>query len=687
MKTKQFLLLGLFLLSGFVMMGQDQPKDRVINVSYTPQYWDNVSFAVCYSNNNSVYNIGSYVVCQPGKIYNMDVSPACNSFATLSLQGKKKVVGLYSYLDGTRIRNFKLNEEPTAICFSPNAKYLGIADKSRTINIYDLKTFTPIYTIPTSYAPSQISISGNNYFVAASDENKVYVWNMETGKERKGLEIDGYVNKVCFSNDNTMLGVLVETGKLYIYDTKTFSLTTTYEGLGDAVDCAFHPDGKYIAVITGSNTITIINMKDPDNREQISASSNGINHIGYATTKNEPYLVYNVERQFVFHPITNLVPDYEKLVTNEVDELMDEWMKQMPGESLEEYALRVNEETRAAQYAKFENEIATNLAGDQVGQAEISFGNYNQEESMLEVSFDNMPSIYLDVPQEDVAEFSNPQNLTFENSVYGVNENDQFELIYTEVTNKETGKKYVFDNLAKQSLDYMASNDNFVPLDLIQQSSMEEIKLQEIRQEVVETAKEENLISEHTHIDVKTKVEASTNADGEKIMNYLVDFNYNVEQEFSSKEDFPVGKYDIVESKAAEAMMQIIRNAFQNEFAQYIRPGKKVKLVITGSADAAPIKSKIPYKEEYGPQNDALVTCNGQLTTLTVTAQTGITSNEQLAFLRALSVSNYTENDLSELMQMKREYDYIANVSSERGSEHRRIGIRFIFIDAFDQNK
>ena len=174
---------------------------------------------------------------------------------------------------------------------------------------------------------------------------------------------------------------------------------------------------------------------------------------------------------------------------------------------------------------------------------------------------------------------------------------------------------------------------------------------------------------------------------GNKIMNYLVDFNYNVEQEFSAKEDFPVGKYDIAESKAAEAMMQIIRNAFQNEFAQYIKEGKKVKMVVTGSADAAPIKGKIPYKEEYGPQNDALVTCNDQLTTLTVTAQTGITSNEQLAFLRALSVSNYTENDLSELKQMKRDYDYIANVSSERGSEHRRIGIRFIFIDAFDQNK
>lgn len=667
--------------------GMLHAQDRVVKVSYTPQKWDNVSFAICYANENSVYNIGSIEFCHPGKLYDVAVSPACNSFATLAMQGKKKAVGIYSYTTGNRIHAFKIEAEPMAICFSPNAKLLGIADNSRIINIYDLQTYAVRYSIPTAFTPTQLSISSNNYFVAAANEDRAYVWNMETGKERKALEIGEYINKVCFSHDNAKLGVLVETGKLYIYDTKDFSLITTYDGLENAVDCAFHPDGKYVAVITGTNTITIIDMKNPTDREVISAEGAGINHLGYASSQNIANLVYNIDRQFVFHPIDNLTPDYERLITDEVEEKMDEWMKQMPGETLEDYHLRVNDETRAAQYAQFENEIATGYAGNQVEQAEISFGNYNQEESMLEVNFDNMPSIYLDVPQEDVAEFSNPQKLSFENSVYGVNDKDQFELIYTEVTNVETGKKYVFDNLSKQSLDYMAANDNFVPLDLIQQSSMEEIKLQEIREEVVASAQEEQLISEHTHIDVKTKVEAETDADGNKIMNYMIDFNYNVEQEFSSKEDFPMGKYNIEESKAAEAMMQIIRKAFQNEFAQYIQSGKKVKMVVTGSADAAPIKSKLYYKEEYGPQNDALVTCNGQLTTLTVNAQSGITTNEQLAFLRALSVSNYTENELSELKQMQREYDYIVNVSNERGAEHRRIGIRFIFIDAFEQNK
>ena len=455
--------------------------------------------------------------------------------------------------------------------------------------------------------------------------------------------------------------------------------------MSDAKECAYHPEGKYLSVITSTDRISILNMKNSsEERQVVHASNGGINHIGYArTVTGTMNMVYNNGLQFVFHPLEELVPDYERLVRSEVDEKMDEWLKQMPGESLEAYHMRVNEETRAQQYAQFENEIATEMAGDMIGQAEVSFGNYNQEQQMLEINFDNMQEIYLEVPQEDVADFSKPEKLAFENSIYGVTEDDKFELLYTEVTNTETGKKYVFDNLEKQSLDYLASDDNFVPLDLIQQSSMEEIKLQEIREEVVTAAKEASLISEHTHIDVKTKVEASTDADGKKIMNYSIDFNYDVEQEFSAKEDFGPGKYIISQSESALAMLKIVGNAFENEFKEYLVPGKKVIINLTGSADAAPVKNKIPYNEEYGAFNEEVVYNKGELTTITLDRSTGITSNEQLALLRAMGVKDYVQKNVHQLNTMQCEYNTYLNVSNERGAEFRRIGIKFVFVDAF----
>jgi len=212
---------------------------------------------------------------------------------------------------------------------------------------------------------------------------------------------------------------------------------------------------------------------------------------------------------------------------------------------------------------------------------------------------------------------------------------------------------------------------------------MEEVKLQEIREEIVTEAIQASLISEHTHIDVKTKVEASTNADGDKIMNYTVEFNYDVEKEFSAAEDFGPGKYIIADSEPALAMLRIVQHAFLTEFKQYIVAGKKVVMEVTGSADAAPINRKIPYGEEYGAFNEALVYNKGELTTLTVTSATGITTNEQLALLRAAGVKEYVQNNVRELATMQTDFDFHINVSNERGAEFRRIGIKFVFVDAF----
>lgn len=678
-----YLLLMTLLLTSSLMA-----EDRVNSLANTPQGWDNANFAICYYNGNSVYNIRSSEFCHPGKIFSLKVSPNTLSFAVLYAKKNGRGVKLYSYTDGKDLYTFKLESMPTAISYSANAKYFMIATDDYDVQVYNLSTKEQIRKIRTTTVANNIALSDNGYYLAAIDGNILYIHNAETGRVRKVLEIGANINWVAFSPDNNKVAVLVETGKLYFYDTKNFNLTETYDGMGDARCCSFHPEGKYISVITSSDKIKVINMKNPTDREEITSAYPGITQLGYCSfvDKSKPViLAYNNTKQLVFHDLGNLVPDYEHLVADEVETLMDDWMKMMPGETLEDYQLRVNEETRAAQYAKFENKIATEMAGDKVGSADVSFGSYNQEQSMLEVNFDNMPSIYLEVPQEDVAEFSNPDKLTFNNSIYGIGKNDQFELLYTEVTNTETGKKYVFDNMAKQSLEYLSSDDNFVPLDLIQQSSMEEVTLQEIRQEVVDEAQEKNLISEHTHIGVKTKVAASTDADGNKIMNYNIDFNYVVDSAFSVLEDFRPGKYNSFESASAEAMLKIVKNAFEKDFRQYVQAGKKVQIIVTGAADALPISRKIAYGGEYGDHEDETVTKNGELSTLTLTVQSGITSNEQLAFARALSVKDFIVKNITELHSMQTEYDYVINVSNEYGAEFRRIGITFIFLDAFQK--
>ena len=63
-------------------------------------------------------------------------------------------------------------------------------------------------------------------------------------------------------------------------------------------------------------------------------------------------------------------------------------------------------------------------------------------------------------------------------------------------------------------------DSNFVPLEIMQQASQEEAKLEAIKKDVVEQNKQDQLITDNTQINVKTEVIPDVNANGEKILNY-----------------------------------------------------------------------------------------------------------------------------------------------------------------------
>ena len=171
---------------------------------------------------------------------------------------------------------------------------------------------------------------------------------------------------------------------------------------------------------------------------------------------------------------------------------------------------------------------------------------------------------------------------------------------------------------------------------------------------------------------------------GNKIYNYKVSYQYEViNKEFSAKEDFPSGGYNIERSNAAMSLMKIIKDAFEGDFAKYLAEGKQVKVIITGSADASPIRGRIAYNNQYGEYVDEPYYKDGNLDNITVTKTTGITSNEQLALLRAAGVKDYIEKNVTTLQNTDNQYEYHVEVAKERGGEFRKINVGFIIVDAF----
>ena len=673
------------------IMAQGESEKRgdvVYKLTYAPVCLDNYQSGFYYSDGGKVFTMRNYPSASGSHVVSLKVSPAGSSYSFINEASGKRYVYVYDlWKPKKQIAAISANSfSPTSICYSADARSLYASSTDGTLYGFETSGFKQTMAMSATVTADRLVVSPNGYFVAASGGNEVEVLNVEGRSVRTKLALGGVVKDVEFSANSQYMAVLTDDGKCNIYDTATFNVLYSYSSLGTAESCHFHPDNKYIAVVTGDQRVAIINMLNEKDRRYVDAAEAGVKLVKFVEDVDKGvYMAYNTGSSIVFTPVFYLSPNRMKQLTEELNSRMEEWMKRMDGETLEEYNARVNEKTRA-EYAKMlEMEIATRMADNLLGMSEVSLGNYNPEMGMLTLDFDNMPSIYLSVPQEQLGDFMNPGDLQFNNNKYIINANDEYELVYSEVTNTKTGQTYVFDNQERKSLDFLTSDDNFIPFAQAQASAMEEMGLENIREDVMTNAKQESRLSDHTKIDVKTRVEKDTDADGNPISNYRVSVAYTVDKEFSAKEDFPSAVYKTEQSKAAMAMLEVVKRALEGEMAKYVVPGKKVNIMITGMADAVPFSRTVAYDGGYGDYvNEPVYDGNGGMSNVTITKAEGMNQNEQLAFLRATGVKRHLRKDIPSLSSMDCKYETTVNVSDKAGSEYRRIGVEFVFVDAFN---
>lgn len=679
------LMYCLYIPALFAQTGAHGTDQYVYKQKVAPQGIDNYLFSTYYYNGKKTYNLRSFPLSSASApILSLKINPSGTSFAVLVQKGKSSQVAVYDlWKANTLLHEFKEVETPTAFCYTPDARHILISTPKELL-IFNTRLYELQDKMEMPFAANQLRVSENGYYLAAAGENHLTVWNLEQKSIRKEFDLDTAVNDIAFSDDNSTFAVLTADGLLTTYDTRNFLILQSFDAVGNAKNCSFHPEGKYLSVVTGDTRIAILNLMDDQDRNFVDNAQGGITDVRFVRDgKKQIFLAYNTAATMTYKLMSELAPNYTKLLADELNNRMNDWMKMMPGETLEEYKLRVNDETRAKQIRLFEQEIATRMADNLVQMSEVTLGNYNPESNMLAVNFNTMPTIYLNVPATEVNDFMDTGNLEFRNAKYGLTKQDKFELIYADVYNKVSGKTYVFDNLDRQSLDYLRSDENFVPLDLVQQSNMEELKLQEIKERIVSLAKQQNTISNHTQISVNARIVSDQDAEGKKIMNYKINFAYEVEKGFSAQEDFAPGKYKIGESGAARSMLAIVKTAFENDFAQYVKPGKKLRVRITGMADALPINGKIVYDGCYGDFVNEPVYKNNDLSNITVTQEEGVTQNEQLAFLRATGVKEYINENIPAFGKMNIDYRQNIEVTAGKGGEFRRITVEFTFVDAF----
>ncbi len=655
--------------------------------------FDNTTFCTAYLSDGALYTMRDIAINDVRKIERIVFNPTGSSIALLRA---KNPISIYSFRDRNK-KLFELKEKrkklkakpmPVSMCYSADARSFIVGNSLGEIVIYDTKEYMPLAYIQGEAPATALAMSSNNYFIAAEVGQNINIWNFQTKELRKAIPMPAVVKEVTFSPDAALLAVTTDDNHLTIIDTKNWDKVDIFDKLGGTLSSpSFHPEGKYISVVKDGKNIEIINLKNGVVEQDIVDPTGGV--TGGRFFKNnqnsDVFLLTNRTKQMVFWDANGLNPFYGKIMGREVDAKMNEWVKMMQGESMEDYAIRVNDETRIKQQQLFAQEVATALAGDRISMDNPFIDGYDASNNMLNIGFKGLPSIGLEVPSNEAGDFKDGK-MKFSNAVYVLNDKDEFELAYVEVTNETTNKVYIYDNIGRTKLTALEADENFVPLEIMQQATREEAQLAEIKEQVIEEKKQDKLITDNTQINVKTEVIPGVDANGKKILNYKVGYQYEViNKEFSAKEDFPSGGYNIERSNAAMSLMKIIKNAFEGDFAKYLSEGKQVKVIITGSADAAPIRGRLAYDGRYGEFVDEPYYKDGNLDNITVTKAGGITQNEQLALMRAAGVKTYIEKNVTTLGNTKNEYEYHVEVAKERGGEFRKINVEFVIMDAFQQ--
>lgn len=658
-------------------------KNLIFRQDKTPERIDNHNYTSFYSAGKEIYNLKNIPISHAyGEIVDFKINPAGYSYAVLSGKGKKYRLSVYDSNNPklTLAKNDNL-DYPTAMVYSPESRWLYLADNGM-IKKLSSKDLSLIKSFVIDATPFKLSTDPNGMYIVCVDRNDVKVYTEEEGKLRANIPLTSESVDVSFSKSGDKLIILCKDGSVQTYNTRDFSLIKCYTDLGIPSSLSVHPDDKFISISTDGNRVQFLNLIDDFDRPFITDVTGPHNYARFVTDKNNNvFITYDADNAIIYKRISGFAPNNTKLLMDQLNERMREWTKMRPMETEEEYRARVNPESIERQRRLFANEIATSLAGDLISHKSVTLGNYNPSNGLLTVNIGSLPPIYLKVPQEDMPGFGDGLNLQFNNAIYGLTQQDDFELIYVDVYNPTNGKTYSFDNLDREDLSTLLTDDSFVSLDLIMKTNREDVMLKGIKDLIVEEAMENNLISEHTNINVDTRLIPTFDANGRSINNYCVGFDYTVDAEYSENEDFPSGKYMIESSNAASSLIRIIKQAFETELSSYIKPDKKLILEFTGSADGAPIRRAITYDSSLGVFDNEPVKINGELNSISVSSQSGITTNEQLGFMRAQSVMHDMLRQLPQLEKMNIDSRYNVEVSEGRGGEYRRVSVMMTFID------
>lgn len=189
---------------------------------------------------------------------------------------------------------------------------------------------------------------------------------------------------------------------------------------------------------------------------------------------------------------------------------------------------------------------------------------------------------------------------------------------------------------------------------------------------------------DESKMNIKTDLVSGIDRDGLRELNYRIVVNYSCHHFENTTDNYPTGKYLCQQSNAASAIVNILHNIVDNYCAKAFKPGKRVDITLKASTDITPV-TKLDYNGEYGDFRYIAARYNDEPVRISVSSESGITSNAQLAFLRAQGLQAALLEQCKALKLTDNNFSYHTRSVSETGSQYRDVGVEIIIHGAFDE--
>lgn len=183
---------------------------------------------------------------------------------------------------------------------------------------------------------------------------------------------------------------------------------------------------------------------------------------------------------------------------------------------------------------------------------------------------------------------------------------------------------------------------------------------------------------------IKADLVSGVNNDGHAELNYKFSIEYTCRHFESLTDNYPTGEYLCEQSNSSMALCELTRMMVDEVAPAYFKTGKKTDIKLKASTDITEV-THLDYGGEYGEFRYIAARYNGESVRISVSSESGINSNAQLAFLRAQGLKDNLSNRVNGLKNTENNYSYDTRSNSESGSMYRNVGIEILVHAAFDE--